>query len=253
MAATFSAAEPPIALNEPSSPDLASVLQLRTTRDAEGVALAVAGELDVTTRDRLLAEAAVLRSAGHGHVVLDLRSMSFVDASGMAAIVELARILDLGGVQTSILAGPRAVMRTFALAGLTDRLPFRTAPEPAAGVDGARVAAEAGCLLMVLEPDGRIAYFNRRCEEATGHTAHEALGRRPWELFLPPEEVERYRDTYARLLSSTLLDGYETWWQHRDGSRRLIRWTNATLASEPDSPILITGIDASPPASVPGG
>ena len=41
-----------------------------------------------------------------------------------------------------------------------------------------------------------------------------------------------------------LPDGYDTWWQHRDGGRRLIRWTNTSLTDEADSPILVTGFEA---------
>jgi PAS domain S-box-containing protein len=156
-------------------------------------------------------------------------------------------------------------MRTFLLAGLADRLPFRTvgdAAHPASvpvplprgaepialamEVDAASVAAGAGCLLMVLEADGRIAFFNRRCEEISGFASTEAVGRRPWELFIAPEEVDVYQRTYRRLRNTPLPDGYETWWRHRDGGRRLIRWTNASLAADDDAPILVTGVEASP-------
>jgi anti-anti-sigma factor len=238
-------------------------------RSSDGVVVAVHGELDLTTRHRLLAEVGALRSAGHPRIVLDLRPTTFIDASGMGAVVQVTRASRMTGARSTIVPGPPSVMRAFALAGLSDRLPFARHPVGAspseeaaatfarprgaddspprpAPVDPQAVADRAGCLLMMLEPDGRIAYFNGRCEKVTGYASAQVVGRRPWEVFIPPDEAERYRETYARVRDTPLPDGYETWWQHRDGDRRLIRWTNRRLAGGADSPILVTGMEAGP-------
>lgn len=246
-------------------PSRFAAFRVEITHERDDVVVAVHGELDLTTRHRLLAAVAELRALDHPHIVLDLRPLDFIDASGMGAIRHLTRTTRVCSSHLSIVPGGPSIMRTFALAGLADRLPFTTLP-PGSGaralagafvrprgaerppdaphIDAEPVAEQAGCLLMVLDPDGRIGFFNHHCEEVSGYTADQALGRRPWELFLPPEEVERYRQTYARLLNTPLPDGYVTWWQHRDGDRRLVRWTNTSLVDAADSPILITGIEA---------
>ena len=50
-----------------------------------------------------------------------------------------------------------------------------------------------GALVVVLDPEGRIIRFNRACEQMTGYSFAEVQGKLIWELFLVPEEVERFK------------------------------------------------------------
>ncbi|MEJ5309120.1 MAG: PAS domain S-box protein [Anaerolineae bacterium] len=87
-------------------------------------------------------------------------------------------------------------------------------------------------LVVVLDPEGRIVRFNRACEHSTGYRFAEVEGRQFWDFLLVPEEVERVKDTFARLRASQFPSTYENSWVARDGRRRLIAWSNTALVGE---------------------
>ena len=132
----------------------------------------------------------------------------------------------------------------------------------------------AGALVMVLDPLGRIVRFNRACQQTSGHSAAEAIGRHFWELFLLPEEVEPVRAIFENLsirqfpsqpplspngcpltqASDNLPaldktgpqpDSYESHWVAKDGSHRRIAWSNTALLDAGGSVkcIICTGTD----------
>ena len=65
-----------------------------------------------------------------------------------------------------------------------------------------------GALVVVLDADERIVYWNRPCSDLTGYSVEEVRGRRLWDFLLIPEEVEPVRSglrqlrTGQRLLST---------------------------------------------------
>ena len=85
--------------------------------------VALRGEIDVAEApgvERRLAEAL----AEDRDVVLDLREVTFIDSSGVAVVLRAVQAADGAGRDLRILRPPPLVMRTFDLAGVTDRLPF---------------------------------------------------------------------------------------------------------------------------------
>lgn len=87
----------------------------------------------------------------------------------------------------------------------------------------------AGALVVVLDPQGQIVRFNRACEQMTGYSFHEVRGRRVWDLFVPPEEREPVQVAFAEVRGGQLHSEYEGHWVMRDGSRRLLAWTQTAL------------------------
>ena len=59
--------------------------------------------------------------------VLDLSRLSFIDSSGLHAVIGLARRTRRLRVQLLIIPGPRPVQRIFEICHLTDHLPFAEA------------------------------------------------------------------------------------------------------------------------------
>jgi anti-sigma B factor antagonist len=57
-------------------------------------------------------------------VVLDLSRLSFIDSSGVHAVVELGRRASRENVRLVVISGPSAVQRVFEICGLTTVLPF---------------------------------------------------------------------------------------------------------------------------------
>ncbi len=109
----------------------------------------------------------------------------------------------------------------------------------------ATVLDTIAALVLVLDGDGRILRFNRACEELTGYTAEEVIGKHPWDLFLLPEEADAVRTVFRSLTSGHFPNTYENHWQTKSGERRLIAWSNAALLDDDGRVefVIPTGID----------
>jgi PAS domain S-box-containing protein len=59
-----------------------------------------------------------------------------------------------------------------------------------------------GALVVVLDLDGRIAYWNGPCSELSGYSLEEVRGRPFWDFLLVPEEVEGVKAALAKLPSA---------------------------------------------------
>ena len=102
-----------------------------------------------------------------------------------------------------------------------------------------------GALVVVLDPDGRITRFNRACELTTGYSLEEVRGKRIWDFFLVPEEVDRFKSIFAQLSADLLPEDYQSYWVTRHGVKRLIAWSSTMLPGKNGTPnyIIATGID----------
>lgn len=103
----------------------------------------------------------------------------------------------------------------------------------------------AGALVVVLDTKGRIVRFNQACEETTGYPFEEIKDMPFWETLLLPEEREAVKAVFMELRTGKFPNRYENYWVARDGSRRLIAWSNTALpgADGVVKYIIGTGID----------
>ena len=94
------------------------------TTHSEGTAfVAIRGELDLATCPELEAVLAQQASADH-RVVLDLSELRFIDSSGIRVLLMASRRAQREGSELGLIRGQEPVMRTLALCGATDELPF---------------------------------------------------------------------------------------------------------------------------------
>jgi PAS domain S-box-containing protein len=102
-----------------------------------------------------------------------------------------------------------------------------------------------GALVVVLDPEGRIIRCNRACEQTTGYSLKEVVGQKIWDLFMVPEEVDRFRSVFQQLSTDQHASDYEGYLVKRDGSRRWIAWSSTVLPGNDGTPtyIIATGID----------
>ncbi|MEH2358334.1 response regulator [Nostoc sp.] len=105
----------------------------------------------------------------------------------------------------------------------------------------------ASTLVIVVNTQGQIVRFNQACEQTTGYSFDEVRGRHFWNLFLLPEEIEPVKAVFEQLRSGEAPNEYENYWVTKDGSRRLIAWTNTSLQDDKGDVeyIIGTGIDIS--------
>jgi PAS domain S-box-containing protein len=102
-----------------------------------------------------------------------------------------------------------------------------------------------GALVVVLDPEGRIIRFNRACEQMTGYSFAEVQGKFIWDLFLLPDEAERFKASLQAARSDQRPQEYDSCWLSRDGRQRTIAWSTTVLpgAGESASYVIASGID----------
>jgi PAS domain S-box-containing protein len=103
----------------------------------------------------------------------------------------------------------------------------------------------AGAIIMVYDGQGKTIRANRACEKITGYSSDEIEGRDFWELFLIPEEIESVKAMFRDLQAGKFPINHENHWVMRDGSRRLLSWSNTVLLDADSSVkyIISIGID----------
>ena len=95
------------------------------------------------------------------------------------------------------------------------------------------VLATADALIVVTDPRCRIVRFNRACERLTGYTFDEVHNRYVWELAFLPEEMKPLAQAFwAQPPTEPFPSPYENDWVAKDGSRRLISWSNTAMRDE---------------------
>jgi PAS domain S-box-containing protein len=102
-----------------------------------------------------------------------------------------------------------------------------------------------GALVVVLDNDGRILRFNPACELTTGYAKEEVQGKCIWDLFLVPEEADRFKTNFELLRTDLLPQDYQSCWVTRHGDQRLIAWSSTLLPGNGETAryIIATGID----------
>jgi PAS domain S-box-containing protein len=107
------------------------------------------------------------------------------------------------------------------------------------------VLETAAALVVVLDDHGRILRFNRACEQTTGYTSEESIGKAVWDFLLLPQETEGVKQVFERLKKGEFRKEHQNHWVAKDGRQRLITWTN-TVISDADGHmdyVVATGID----------
>jgi PAS domain S-box-containing protein len=87
-------------------------------------------------------------------------------------------------------------------------------------------------LVVVLDREGRFIQFNRACERLSGYTFEEVAGRPFYEVFIDPSETGPIKRALERVWAGDFPADNENHWLLRDGSRRLIAWSNTALLDE---------------------
>lgn len=86
-----------------------------------------------------------------------------------------------------------------------------------------------GCLVVALDQQGRIIYYNKKCEDLTGLALEESRGKEYCDLFCQPEEKDLYRSFFHSLEPDCYPVHIDVEHCLRNGSIRKIRWTYSCL------------------------
>lgn len=109
----------------------------------------------------------------------------------------------------------------------------------------AAVLDNTGALVAVMDREGRVTRFNRACEETTGYTSAEVIGHVFWEMLVPLEDIPAVIKTWTSLLRGHAPNQNESHWLNKDGSQRLISWSNTAISRQDGSVeyVISTGVD----------
>lgn len=107
------------------------------------------------------------------------------------------------------------------------------------------VLASAGALIITVDRFGKIVRFNTTSERLSGYSFEEVKGEFFWKVFGLSVEQEASVWFQESLRNKDIPLSNERYWTLRDGSQRLISWSNTVLYDENDDIeyIIGTGID----------
>jgi anti-anti-sigma factor len=120
---------PPISFDGMADHELGPIrlLHVESIRAHELVVLSLEGELDIAGLEDLTVHVEAAATQPVAHVVIDLRALSFIDGTGVRAIVSAATLI---GERVVVYPGPARVQRVFELTGSLRALPFTAPPAP---------------------------------------------------------------------------------------------------------------------------
>ena len=109
----------------------------------------------------------------------------------------------------------------------------------------AAVSDTVGALVVVLDRAGQIVRFNKACEQISGYTVDEVCGQAVWHVLIPSTDREEVQNIFQQLKQAQTPNHYENHWLCKDGTRRLISWSNTLLkdAAGGVEYVIGTGID----------
>lgn len=86
-----------------------------------------------------------------------------------------------------------------------------------------------GALVMILDLEGRIYWFNRVCEETTGLSFLDVWGKHVWDVMPISEGADIVKDVLESVRRRGVAPAYESRLETRDGSPKIIYWSTAPL------------------------
>lgn len=108
-----------------------------------------------------------------------------------------------------------------------------------------RILDVAGLLVAQLDAEGKVLLVNRQFEAVTGFASVESVGRRIDEFLVEEGSREMCRGTVAAARQAKAPADFEFPIMTKDGERRLILWSHATLCDDGGGvrSIIVTGTD----------
>lgn len=99
-------------------------------------------------------------------------------------------------------------------------------------------------IVIVLDRFGKIVRANKECIELTGYSESELAGVNVLDTFIPADEKEKVINIFKKLLFKENSNEFENHWILKDGSRRLISWSNSIIRRNGQLEYIIaSGID----------
>ncbi len=99
-----------------------TTLDVRTSDRPDGIHVVLSGELDLATAPKLEDELRRVEEAGPGIIVVDLQALSFMDSSGLRALLAADARSREAGRRFVLVRGDERVQRVLRITRLDERL-----------------------------------------------------------------------------------------------------------------------------------
>jgi anti-sigma B factor antagonist len=99
-------------------------LEIQRHADLYGVILALRGEIDLGSAPGFEQELREIEEAQPGRILIDLRSLDFMDCTGISVMIRAQQSAHANGHLLALRRGPDQVHRLFELTGLLDHFTF---------------------------------------------------------------------------------------------------------------------------------
>lgn len=119
--------DPFVAGPDDANADVSGHLQ----RGTDSVSVDVVGELDLVSAPVLSRWVAEQVGEGRRHIRLDLTRLSFCDARGLSALIDVREHVDEAGGELVLAGAPPILRRAIRVTGLEERLPIQPDAKPA--------------------------------------------------------------------------------------------------------------------------
>jgi hypothetical protein len=108
-----------------------------------------------------------------------------------------------------------------------------------------KLISSVGALIMVIDTEGRVVLFNRKCEEVTGFRESEVLGKYIWDFLIPQRYVHSAKSVLGELQVKGGSNSYENPCLTKNAKECTILWNNTVIAGDKNETryIIGTGID----------
>ena len=100
-------------------------------------------------------------------------------------------------------------------------------------------------IVLFLNPEGRVVYFNPYLEELSGYSLEEAKDKDWFEMFIPERDQARIRELFDAAIKGLPVSGNINPIVTRDGHEREIEWFASTFKEDNGDLVglLCTGLD----------
>jgi anti-anti-sigma factor len=108
-----------------------SHFRVKISQHGRATVLAAIGELDLASGPAL--EQALERAQAAELIIVDLRSLQFIDSTGLSVLIRASQRAQAAGRRFALVNGGSQVQRLLSLTGVTDRLMVVDTPEELLG------------------------------------------------------------------------------------------------------------------------
>ena len=100
-------------------------------------------------------------------------------------------------------------------------------------------------IVIVMDTDGIIRYFNPAAEKLTGYHAKDLIRHTHWSLLIPEDERSQVFDTFKQLANGENQSSITNHWMTQNGETRSIKWHNTFITDDSGKVeyIVATGVD----------